>query len=297
MLTDTVCRLKTLSLNAAARETLVPEVITRINGFSKSQTYSFVLDSYKNFNWTANYIPNDLSSRGFPARDVDTHIYHNYAWARNMVTMWATLYKFVHLCLSTVYKNDADVAADKSVETWYQEMQSPVGGQMSSFPDLKTIDDLTKAVTMCIHIASPQHNSINYLQCYYMSFVPNKPASLMAPLPKTLGQLMAYKEADVIRALPIHDSQVWLLSSQLPYLLSYGVAEDQTLLSYAKALQDTANKQDGERWKGIEKAAKDFHHDLLALSEIFLANSEEMDDKIVPYNVMDPTELAVSILI
>ncbi|PVH71666.1 Lipoxygenase [Cadophora sp. DSE1049] len=289
--------LKTLPLNASARSILVPKVVVEINGFSKAQTYAFLLNAYKRFNWTDHYIPADLERRGFPQSKLDDKAFHNYAWARNMVPMWNTLYNFVFSVLKTAYKTDADVEADKSVSSWCHEMHSPTGGQMASFPDIRTIDDLTNAVVMCIHTASPQHNSVNYLQCYYMAFVPNKPGCLNTPLPNTLEELMSYKEQDVVAALPVHDEQVWLLSSQLPYLLSYGVSEDQTLLSYAQELEDEARGEEGENWKAIETAAGNFYGDLMKLGVLFDEHSRVLDDKIVPYNVMDPTELAVSILI
>ncbi|KAK0110865.1 hypothetical protein ONS96_002453 [Cadophora gregata f. sp. sojae] len=289
--------LKTLSLNAAARSILVPKVVTEINGFSKAQTYAFLLNAYKRFNWTDNYIPADLERRGFPISKLDEKIFHNYAWARNMLPMWKTLYKFVFSVLETVYKTDDEVAADKSVQSWCNEMKSPTGGQMTSFPDIETIDELCNAIVMCIHTAAPKHNSVNYLQCYYMSFVPNKPGCLNTPLPNTLEELMSYKEQDVVAALPVHDEQVWLLSSQLPYLLSYGVSEDQTLLSYAQDLEDEAKGEEGEGWKAIGSAASKFYTDLMELGILFNKHSEQLDDKIVAYNVIDPTELAVSILI
>ncbi|KAH7409001.1 lipoxygenase [Cadophora sp. MPI-SDFR-AT-0126] len=289
--------LKTLSLNASARSVLVPKVVTEINGFSKAQTYEFILNSYKRFNWTGQYIPADLERRGFPISKLGEKAFHNYAWARNMVPLWNTLYNFVSSVLKTVYMTDADVEADKSVESWCNEMHSPTGGQMPSFPDITTIDELTNAVVMCIHTASPQHNSVNYLQCYYMSFVPNKPACLNTPLPTTLEELMSYREQDVVAALPVHDEQVWLLSSQLPYLLSYGVSEDQTLLSYAKDLEDEASGEEGEKWKAIKTAASNFYIDLMKLGVLFDEHSKVLDDKNVPYNVLDPSELAVSILI
>ncbi|KAL2068635.1 hypothetical protein VTL71DRAFT_14972 [Oculimacula yallundae] len=289
--------LKTLSLNASARQVLVPKVVVEINGFSKAQTYAFLLDAYKRFNWIDRYIPADLERRGFSPTEMDDKKFHNYAWARNMMPMWNTLYTFVISVLSTVYKTDADVAADKAVGSWCDEMHSLTGGQTASFPNIKTIDDLTNAIVMCTHTASPQHNSVNYLQCYYMSFVPNKPACLNTALPSTLDELMSYKEQDIVSALPVHDEQVWLLSSQLPYLLSYGVSEDQTLLSYAKDLEDDARSKEGENWKAIENAASNFYGDLMKLGVVFDRHSRDMDDRVVPYNVMDPTELAVSILI
>lgn len=211
--------------------------------------------------------------------------------------MWETLQRFVSSILKIYYKFDADVASDENIALWCEEMQSSNGGQMTSFPDIQTIEDLVNAVTMCIHIASPLHSSVNYLQSYYQSFVPNKPASLMRPLPNTLTQLMTYKEEDIIASLPVNDSHVWLMSSQLPYLLSYGVAPDQTLISYAKTLKVEARQRKEKGWQGVEAAAKTFCEDLLELGAMFAKNSDAMDDEIVPYTAMDPMEMAVSILI
>jgi hypothetical protein len=255
------------------------------------------MDAYKRFNWTAHYIPNDLKRRGFPPATINSKPLHNYVWAKNMSLMWPVLYKFVSNMLATVYGSDEDVMNDKAVQNWCSEMHSPTGGQMSSFPDIRNLDDLTCAVVMCIHIASPQHNSVNYLQCYYMSFVPNKPASLMAPLPTTLGQLMQYGEREMMAALPVKDSRVWLMSSQLPWVLSSGVAEDQTMVAYAQMLEAEARMKKGPKWQQVEKAASEFYNDLMGLGVDFNNNSEQMDDRIVPYHVLAPTELAVSILI
>jgi hypothetical protein len=214
-----------------------------------------------------------------------------------MSLMWPVLQKFVAAVLATVYSSDADVLADKHIASWCHEMQSQTGGQMTSFPDITTVEGLVDAVTLCIHIASPQHNSVNYLQCYYQSFVPNKPASLSSPLPTSLPELLAYKEKDLIRALPVKDEKVWLMSSQLPYLLSYSVSEDQTLVQYAKNLEDECREKKGEKWGCVEMAAKGLYEDLLELGVRFNENSERMDDRILPYDVMNPTELAVSVLI
>ncbi|RDW68080.1 hypothetical protein BP6252_09476 [Coleophoma cylindrospora] len=289
--------LKTLSLNASARSALVPNIVTKINGFTEAQTYAFIQDAYNKFDWESKYIPNDLKSRGFDMAKLNDNMFRNYAYAKNMSLMWPALHEFVKAVLVTNYKTDMDVKNDKSVQTWCTEMRSPAGGRMASFPVIKTIEALTNAVVMCIHIASPQHNAVNYLQCYYMSFVPNKPASLMAPLPQTIEQLRAYKENDMMASLPINNSQVWLMSSQLPYLLSYRVAEDQTLLNYAASLQQLASQKTGKEWQAVSAAAMNFHAKLLELRTKFRKNSDAMDKDIVPYHVMDPTEMAVSVLI
>lgn len=130
-----------MSLNAAARTTIVLQVIVDINGFTKAETYAFILDAFKRFNYTAGYIPNDLKRRAFPVSELDSPMFHNYAWARNMVPRCNVLYTYVASVLATVYKHDSDVLADAAVASWCAEIHSPTGGQMRSIPDIKTIDD------------------------------------------------------------------------------------------------------------------------------------------------------------
>ncbi|TGO49372.1 hypothetical protein BCON_0212g00150 [Botryotinia convoluta] len=290
---------KTLSLNAGRP----------INGFTEHQTYDFLLSSYKNFNWTGNYVPTSLITRGFPLSalyDKKERRFHNYAYGKNMAILWPILFDFVSSMLSTYYTGDADVAKDTCVSTWCNEMQSPMGGQMSTFPCIKTLNELTNAITMCIHIASPQHNAVNYLQNYYMSFIPNKPPSLQQPLPGSLSALQRYREADVINALPINDPSVWIQASQLPYLLSYRVAEDQILSAYARELRDAAINprgrfagpgDTGRRTDKVRKAAEKLLLDLDVSARKFKENSEAMNEGIAPYYVVDPGKLAVSVLI
>ena len=68
-------------------------------------------------------------------------------------------------------------------------------------------------------------------------------------------------------------------------------------MSYAKDLEDEAKVQDGEDGKAFETAASKFFVDLTELGILFDKHSKALDDKTVAYNVIDPTELAVSILI
>ena len=62
---------------------------------------------------------------------------------------------------------DAQVNGDPDLQRWSEEMQAPVqkgGANIASFPTLHTLNDLIDCVTICIHIASPQHTAVNYLQ-------------------------------------------------------------------------------------------------------------------------------------
>ncbi|RDX42674.1 lipoxygenase [Lentinus brumalis] len=284
----------TLPLNNSARTTLVPGIIVPLAGAQPTQLITFMNHAYATFDWQALMIPNDLERRGFPVellRAGDAK-YKNYAYARNMVLMWDTLRAFVGSILTNYYPGgDASVAADEYIAAWCAEMRSEEGGQMGTFPEIKTLASLIDVVTMCIHIASPQHTAVNYLQHYYMVFIPNKPPALFQPLPRTASELAAYTEQDLIRALPFHNQRDWLIAAQLPYLLSFEVAQESSLLEFA---HKAAENDDGV----IAAAGKRLKKSLLELAEVFKAHSREMSDhELTEYMVMDPRITAASILI
>lgn len=154
---------KTLSLNAAARSTLVPSVIIEIIGLDGPQGHTFIRSEYKSFDFKGRYVPKDLKRRGFdPAKRHDRK-YVNYAYARCIYSMWYKIRQYVDDMLSIYYKKpgksaDQAVKDDKNIEYWCKIMQkdpAPVdgGAGMPSFPTITTFEELVDAVTMCIHIA------------------------------------------------------------------------------------------------------------------------------------------------
>jgi len=302
--------IKTLSLNAAARSVLVPSVISKIAGMADGELHGFIQHAYTNFDWTANFVPKDLARRGFPVDEIKAAgpqhpRFRKYTYARNMLEMWACLKQFVASMLATDYASDADVAADTSLQKWAEEMRANYGGNLRSFPaSFSTFDEMVDSVTMCIHLASPQHTAVNYLQEYYQSFVVNKPPCLCTPPPKTLDELMAYKEPDIMRAIPVNAPRTWLLASHLPHLLSYKVVQDQNLVTYARSLWIlTQQKIDGpgetpDKQVKTGKAASELLAELKRLGDVFKQRSEELKDGgDIAYDVMDPVTTAVSILI
>ncbi|KIK57231.1 hypothetical protein GYMLUDRAFT_229519 [Collybiopsis luxurians FD-317 M1] len=283
----------TLSLNEAARSTLVPKIINEMTAFKDPETYAFIKDAYQRFDWVGSYVPNDLRRRGFPVEKLNDVKYHNYGYARNIARMWEILRKFVGTVLTKTYVGgDAQVAADLSIASFCRQVRSIDGGQLGTFPSIKTLDELIDFVTMCIHIASPQHTAVNYLQQYYQTFVPNKPSALFRPLPQSLAELQGYREKDILDALPSHRSRDWLLMAQVPYLLSMEVAEDSTILHYAAT---TINSNSTPRV--IREAAEAFKYDLQVFAQTVSQYSEELDDQQTPYLVLDPYRTAISILI
>ncbi|KAM3073897.1 hypothetical protein ACMFMG_008515 [Clarireedia jacksonii] len=74
--------LKTLPLNAAARASLIPQVIFDINGMTSKQTASFIMAQYESFDFVASYVPHELESRGFKVADLESKKLHNYVYAK-----------------------------------------------------------------------------------------------------------------------------------------------------------------------------------------------------------------------
>jgi len=291
---------KTLSLNAAARDQMVPQAIKDIIGFTPEQAFKFIRSGYENFDFVQSYVPNDLKRRGFPCTEEELKQpkYKNYAYAKNILPMWKVIRKYVVSMLLTAYNKetaDTDVAKDKYVQDWVREVRE--GGRIKNFPDIKRLDDLADAITMCIHIAAPFHSTVNYLQNFYQGFVPAKPPALCAPLPTSLEQLKKYKEQDLVQALPIGRQRQWLLASQIPWLLSFKVASDRSLVSFALSQWVTKRKEEKGVGRQIRDITERFYLDLRGLQKDFLFVSRDMDEGSIPYMVMDPTNTAVSILI
>ncbi|KAH6612136.1 lipoxygenase 1 [Boeremia exigua] len=301
---------RTLALNKAARDVLVPAVIARLAGFGPSidpktsRAVKFVDWSYQNFDFQAKYIPADLKKRGFNVEQLTTEKYRNYPYATDMFLLWGVIRDFVKSVLGTKYKSDSDVQRDPYIADWCREIQT--AGQLPSFPTITTLEQLLDAATMCIHTASPQHTAVNYLQDYYYSFVAAKPAALCTPLPKDLASLQSYTEAQLTAALPIGPDGAkwkdWLLAAQLPELLSYKVEKEYNLLTYAKSLYNVNKGRtnfENKQWdsKTIKEAAARLYSRLIELDGVFKHVSDRQTEGTVEYKVLQPEVTAVSILI
>ncbi|KAH6884010.1 lipoxygenase [Thelonectria olida] len=290
---------KTLSLNAAARSTLVPQIIKDLVGLKPDYLYQFVRYEFENFDYVRSYVPNDLEQRGFPntAQGLSDKKYKNYAYAKNMVSMWHCIREYVMSRLLMYYDKDtADkmVQEDQYVKDWCKEVQT--NGWIKSFPTIQTLDELCDAVTMSIHIAAPFHTAVNYLQNFYQAFVLAKPPCLCSPMPDSLDELNKYTEQSLVDALPIGRQRQWLLSVQLPWLLSFKAASDRSLITFAHS-QWRMHRGDDKEDQEIRTISERFYFDLKKLEVEFLVTSKSMDEGSIPYMVLDPANTAVSILI
>lgn len=289
---------KTLALNAAARTTLVPEVILNIIGFEKDQATAFIRYEYSSFDFENSYVPEDLRRRGFPPEELNDKKFHNYAYARCINSMWNKIKKYVKETLSLDYTDpdvDQKVEDDEFLDAWCREMRCRDGANLPNFPRIKTFEALVDCVTMAIHLASPQHTAVNYLQDYYQCFVINKPPCLFAKPPDTLEDLLKYKESNLVEALPMNQPQEWLLSSHVPYLLSFKPKENETLMGCIHTMWKISRGKDNPK---ETKALHEFYDALYNSRQEFERYAgAKNDSKVIPYKVLEPEFNAVSILI
>ncbi|KAK3995566.1 putative lipoxygenase [Cladorrhinum sp. PSN332] len=288
---------KTLSLNAAARASLVPQVVADIIGLSPDQAYSFLRDGYDTYDFVGSYVPNDLKRRGFPdtQEGLKHPRYKNYAYAKNVLALWTTLRSYVDSRIKVSYPTDPSVAGDKYIQNWVEEVKT--AGHMPSFPEIKTIDSLVDAITMCIHTASPLHTAVNYLQNFYQAFVVAKPPALCRAPPTMREELVKFREYDLVQSLPINRQRQWLLAAQLPWLLSFKVEDDRSLLNYAASQWHIHKFKKGVSEEKVKDASQKLYTDLQGLQQEFFYNSMGMDKGSIPYMVLDPGLTAISILI
>ena len=295
---------KTLSLNAAARDTLVPHVILELVGFEHVQALKFIRHAYANFDFKGQYVPADLRRRGFPPEHLNDRKYHNYAYARCIHSMWYKIRNYIAEMLSLRYKGpnaDIQVREDRALQNWSEEMRKSTkdgGANLKSFPTLSTVNELIDCLTMCIHIASPQHTAVNYLQNYHQSFVVNKPACLYAPPPTSLNQLLGYTESDLVAALPMNRSRDWLLASHIPYLLSFKPGDKESLIIYAASKYHVYKYKNSPDEQATAAAAARFYMALAESEQEFKKYGQDTDDSDkISYEVLSPAWNAVSILI
>ncbi len=76
---------KTLPLNAAARDTLVPKIVFDLVGLRGEQPFNFIRHAFDSFHLTNSYIPTDLAKRGFPIDELENTKFKNYPYAKNMI--------------------------------------------------------------------------------------------------------------------------------------------------------------------------------------------------------------------
>ncbi len=174
----------TIGINFLARQTLVSEVAPFTDEtFSPGTENAMKIFSraYEKWDFFKSNFVNDLASRGFDEQHTDG--LDGFYYREDGFKVWNLFKEHFGRVVSKLYKNDAEVAADKVLQGWCTEVRSPDKGNIASFPaKIDSIELLVETITTLVFYCSAQHAAVNFSQLRYVAYVPNRPDSLMTAM-------------------------------------------------------------------------------------------------------------------
>ncbi len=219
----------TLEINAGARHSLIVPggVVASVVSSSYAGTAKIITDAHAQWRFDERH-----PERLFARRGVDADSLPDFPFRDDTLLLWQAIKHFVHDYLTLYYGGDEQLAADKELQAWVNEMVDPKyaavkgmhGLVATAEPDapwaIDSLDYLVDVVAQIIYTASAQHASVNYAQYPLMSFVPSVPGTLYKPAP---GRAETLDADSLLEWLPPLDVALYQLS--FGYLLS-GVQYD-----------------------------------------------------------------------
>lgn len=177
----------TIGINFLARQTLVSPVAPLTDAtFSVGTANAMDIFSaaYQGWDFLGSNFVNALAARGFTLDGEEDEL-DGFFYRDDGVKVWNAFIRHVSAVLTAAYGPDGDaaVAADADLALWVEEMRSPDKADVSSFPaSFGTVKALTEALVTIIFMCSAQHAAVNFPQSEYVTYVPNRPDSMRAPM-------------------------------------------------------------------------------------------------------------------
>jgi len=168
--------LRTVSaINTEGRNVLLPKD-SKIAGGLAVDAISFVKEGYKTFTWNDARLPQVLKSKGLDIENIP-----NYWYARDAMSIWTLMEKYVTDVLKIYYKSDQDVRDDEEVCDWMFDLtHEGIGWEDGNFRGIpekfESISELSDFCATTMFLNSVQHTAFNYGQFENYSFPPNSPA-------------------------------------------------------------------------------------------------------------------------
>lgn len=186
-------------VNTLTQELLLPDGRTpRLQSVSARGAIDLVHRARRSFRWNAMHPPHVFADKGVLDRDVLS----TYPHRDDTLPVWEAIGTFVERYLRLYYASDADVAGDRELSAWIDELQSERGGRIQDIGEdgrLVTFAGLKRLVQQAIWRITAYHNVINYTVYDMMSFPPNLTTAQFAP-PPVKGR--TYDEGDLRAMFP-----------------------------------------------------------------------------------------------
>jgi len=139
---------------------------------------------------------------------IDTDALPVYPYRDDGLPLWDAIRGFATSYVDAYYAGAADVAGDRELREWVEELVAPDKGNLATkgFPtELTNKADLAEVLARLIWQAGPGHGGINYSQYQYFAVVPSAPGAAYA----TSGDVMsvlpplnkAIQQVDILNTL------------------------------------------------------------------------------------------------
>ncbi|KAI5315368.1 hypothetical protein L3X38_044544 [Prunus dulcis] len=176
----------TMHVNALARSMLINSGgILEKTLFSAELSMELSAELYKEWRFDEQALPADLLKRGMAIEDPDPDnptgvqlLFQDYPYGSDGLEIWSAIQAWVTDFCMLFYTDDESVRSDEEIQAWWSEIQNVGHGDKSSetwWYHMTSREDLIKALTTLIWIASALHASVNFGQYAYAGYPLNRP--------------------------------------------------------------------------------------------------------------------------
>jgi arachidonate 15-lipoxygenase len=145
-------------------------------------TLGIAANSVHRVNYTANFVPNEIKSRGVD----DPALLPNYPYRDDATLIWNTIHDWAANYVHLYYTTDDDVLGDYELQNWVLEVSSQHGGRIQGVGEdgrISTIEYLIDCVTAVIFVASAHHALTNFPLEDWEIYSPGWPGAIYKPAP------------------------------------------------------------------------------------------------------------------
>ncbi|XP_057852227.1 linoleate 9S-lipoxygenase 6 isoform X2 [Cryptomeria japonica] len=183
----------TMNINAFARQILISAGgILERSVFPGKYAMEMSAVVYKDWRFDEEGLPADLLKRGMAVEDKEAEhglrlTIEDYPFAVDGLEIWFTIESWVNDYISFYYKNDEAVASDTELQAWWYEIRNVGHGDKKDEPwwyEMQSVQDLGKALTTIIWVASALHAAVNFGQYPYAGYMPNRPTVTRRLIPE-----------------------------------------------------------------------------------------------------------------
>lgn len=197
----------------------------------------------------------------------------DYPFAVDGLEIWFAIDSWVKEYLSLYYQSDDAVKSDTELQAWWDEIRNVGHGDKRDetwWYSMETVEELEKALTTIIWVASALHAAVNFGQYPFGGYMPNRPA---------LGRRLIPEEGSQEFSEMVKNPELFLLrtvSNRFQATLGIALVE---ILSRHSTDEVYLGQRATSEWTDDERATQAF--------ERFVKNLEDIERNITQRN-QDP---------